>query len=599
MRGCKKLSLFLAVILVFTTLMSGAAMAESVYTVKPDDVLWKIAQQYGVTWESLAEYNKLQNPHLIYSGQKLKIPDGESGEISESAPAASKEVSGDKEGKAKTVDIISFNDFHGNVAEDVSATGKNVGMSKLVGAAKTALEVNPNTIIVAGGDSYQGTAISNLTYGAPVSEMMKAMGLLASAVGNHEFDWGADKIQGWAKAGNFTFLASNIYNTSTGKPVEWAKPYIITEKGGIKIAFIGLAHPDTPSLTKAEYVTGLEFRNPASAAQEWIDYLKSGKAAEGKPDIIIALTHLDSAQDEKTNVITGNAAELCKKVKGLDGVISAHSHLTVSGMVNNVPVVQGSYNGRAFAKLTVVLDPKGKVVTVEPSVDQIYTNKNNIIPDTETSEVYSKYDNELKPVLGEKIGTAAAEFTHDRNTKGDVTLLGKWACDVMKKETGVQIAIQNGGGLRRTLNAGDITVGDLYEIMPFDNYLVTLELPGKDLKKAIDHGINNPSITDGQFSGLKVTYDPKAEHENRVVGITLEDGTPIKDDTYYTVVINDFMLTGGDKYDFSNARNVKNTYIPVRDALIEDIKHEKTITPVKPNYLSPIAVLENLFNIAA
>ncbi|MDF2988011.1 MAG: yfkN [Eubacterium sp.] len=528
---------------------------------------------------------------------ELAIPSSEDGRTPNVKSINVKDLS--KTGKVRAVDILSFNDFHGNVAEDVSATGKNLGMAKLAGAAKAALEANPDTVIVSGGDNYQGTAMSNLTYGAPVSEMMKAMGVLASAVGNHEFDWGSDRIQNWAKDGNFVFLASNIYNKSTGKPVEWAKPYIITEKGGIKIAFIGLAHPDTPSLAKAEYVAGLEFKDPAAAAQEWIDYLKAGKASEGKPDIIIALTHLDSAQDSKTNVITGNAADLCTKVKGLDGVISAHSHLAVSGKVNNVPVVQGIYNGRAFAKLTVILDTNGKVITVAPSLEQLYTYKNNITPDEKTAEIYKKYEAELKPILGEKIGKAEAEFSHDRESKGDVTLLGKWACEVMQKKTGVQIAIQNGGGLRRSLYAGDITVGDLYEIMPFDNYLVTLELPGADLKKAIDHGINNPSVTDGQFSGLKVTYDPKAEFEKRVVSITLEDGTPIKDDAYYTIVINDFMLTGGDKYDFSNARNIKNTYIPVRDVLIDAIKAKKTITPVKPNYLSPIAILQSIFKFAA
>ncbi len=504
-----------------------------------------------------------------------------------------------KEGKLKLVDIVSFNDFHGNVAEDVSETGKNVGMAKLVAAAKSAVAANPDTIIVSGGDNYQGTAISNLTYGTPVSDMMKSMGVLASAVGNHEFDWGADRIAKWAKDGNFSFLASNIYDAKTGKPVEWAKPYLITEKGGLKIAFIGLAHPDTPTLTKAEYVTGLEFKDVTAAAQEWIDYLKAGKAPEGTPDIIIALTHLDSSQDSKTNEVTGTAAELCKKVKGLDGVISAHSHLAVSGKVNNVPVVQASYNGRALSKLSVVLDANGKFLTVAPSVNQIYTTKKNIIPDAEAATAYEKYDKELKPVLGEKLGTATAEFTHDRNSKGSVSLLGKWASEVMKEKTGVQVAIQNGGGLRRSLLAGDITMGDLYEIMPFDNYLVTLELPGADLKKAIDHGINNPTITDGQFAGLKVTYDPKAEFEKRITSITLEDGTPIKDDAYYTVVINDFMVTGGDKYDFSKARNVKHTYIPVRDVLIDAIKKAKTLSPEKVTYISPIAMTVDYFNLAA
>jgi 2',3'-cyclic-nucleotide 2'-phosphodiesterase/3'-nucleotidase len=164
----------------------------------------------------------------------------------------------------------------------------------------------------------------------------------------------------------------------------------------------------------------------------------------------------------------------------------------------------------------------------------------------------------------------------------------------MRQATGAQVAIQNGGGLRRSLLAGDIKMGDLYEIMPFDNYLVTLELTGADLKKAIDHGINNTTMTDGAFSGLKVTYAPKLEQGKSIKTITLEDGTALKDDVYYKVVINDFMLTGGDKYDFSKAKNVVNTYIPIRDVLVDAIKKAKTLTPIKPNYIVPIAMINTL-----
>ena len=97
---------------------------------------------------------------------------------------------------ANQVDVLLFNDFHGNVAEDARpGKGKNAGMAKMLGYVHTAQRENPNTIVVAGGDNYQGTAISNLTYGAPVSAMMKAMGVAISAVGNHEFDWGVKHMK--------------------------------------------------------------------------------------------------------------------------------------------------------------------------------------------------------------------------------------------------------------------------------------------------------------------------------------------------------------------------------------------------------------------
>ncbi|SKC81093.1 5'-nucleotidase C-terminal domain-containing protein [Maledivibacter halophilus] len=490
--------------------------------------------------------------------------------------------------EVNTVDIITFNDFHGSLAEDVSEGGKNIGMAKLVGYVKEIAEKNPNTIIVSGGDNYQGSAPSNLTYGAPVSEMMKAMGVVASAVGNHEFDWGVEYIEKWAKDGEFDFLAANIYDTETDEPVDWAKPYLIVEKGEIKVAFVGLAHPDTVTLTKAENVDGLEFRDPVTAAQTWVDYLEEGKAEEGTPDVIVALTHIDSSQDRETKEITGNAVDLANNVEGLDAIISAHSHETVVGNVNEVPIVQAYKNGRSLGKISIELNEDKTVKDITAAIDDVYKIKNDIAADEGASKIYDEYSKELGPILDESLGTAAGEFTHDRS-KPNVSLLGKWVTDIMRKEANCQVAIQNGGGLRTSLLEGNITMGDLYEIIPFDNTLVTMELPGEDLKKAIDHGILNPKVTDGQFSGLKVEYNGNKEFGNRITSITLEDGTPLEMDKYYTVVVNDFMITGGDEYDFSNAKNIVNTYVPVRDLLVENIKEAESITPEPVDYLIEVS----------
>jgi len=487
-------------------------------------------------------------------------------------------------GVTSTVEIVSFNDFHGNVVE----SGKNIGMAKMVSYTKKLAEQNPNTVFVSAGDNYQGTAISNLSLGKPVSSMLKSIGIAASAVGNHEFDWGVKHFDGWAEDGGFDWLAANIIDKATKEPVEWAKPYMIIEKGGIKIALIGLAHPDTVTLTKADAdVSKLEFADPAETAKTWVKFLKDGKAKEGKPDVIIALTHIDSKQDKTTGVITGNVEPLTK-VEGIDGIISAHSHQTVSGKLNGVPVVQGYYNGRGLAILSIQLDKDNKVVAIEPRFDDLAAKVKDIVADEDTLKELAKYEEEAKPVLGVVIGEASEAFTH--NSKEDnVTLLGRWSSEVMKEKTGVQIAIQNGGGLRRTLEKGQITMGDLYEIMPFDNQLVTLEMTGADIKKAIDHGIFNPEVGNGQFAGLRVEFDKTKEFENRITKISLEDGTPLDMEKYYTVVTNDFLITGGDKYDFKNAKNVKDTFIPIRDVLVEAIKEAKVISPKAVDYLVEVS----------
>lgn len=473
--------------------------------------------------------------------------------------------------KMVKIDIITLNDFHGNVTEH----SKELGMAKLVGYVNQVKEENPNTLIVSAGDNYQGTAMSNLTYGEPVTDMFKAMKLTASAIGNHEFDWGADKIAAWAKDGKFDYLASNIYDKTTGEPVSWAKPYKMVEVDGVKIVFIGLATEETPYKTKVEFVENLEFKKSDEAAKLWVDYLKSGKAEEGTPDVIIALTHIPGFQDRETKAISGEELKRVSKVDGIDAIITGHSHQTIAGKLNGVPVIQAYKSGRALGRLVVMFDTEGgKEITV--SVDMAYKHKDNISEDSATKKLYMTNEEKLQPILGKVIGKLNKKMTHDRDDK-NLSELGYWSSDVMRKAVNVQIGLQNGGGLRRSLEAGNITMGDMYEVMPFDNQLVTMKVTGAHLRELIDHGIEADYMTDGQFAGLLVAYDPSKPYEKRVVRIYLEDGTPVKDNEYYTLVTNDFMLGGGDKYDFKAAQNIVDTYVPIRDALVKAIEAKETV----------------------
>lgn len=489
-------------------------------------------------------------------------------------------------GGDKVIDVVTFNDFHGNLAEDTSASGKNLGMSKFVAAINEYKAANPNTVVVSGGDIYQGSAMSNLTYGEPVSAMLKQLGIVASAVGNHEFDWGIDKIAPWAKDGNFDFLASNIYDKKTGQPVSWAKPYKIVTVDGVKIGFVGLTTQETAFKTKPEIVAGLEFRDPAASAKVWADKLKSGSLPEGKADVVIALTHIGSSQDAKGN-ITGEVVDtgLCN-VDSLDAVITAHSHNPVSGYVNNKPVVQAYYAGRSLADLSIVIDKNtGKLKSITPNLDNVYQRKAKITPDTTAQATYNKYYAELQPKLEKLEGYTDTELTHDRYAEG-TSILGQWVTDVMRKAVGVQIGITNGGGLRTPIAAGKITMGTLYEVMPFDNTLVKLNLKGSDLKRVIENGIMNTSVGWVQVSGIKVYYDKDAKAGNRITAMFLEDGTPIDMNKSYSVVTNDFMITGGDQYDFTGAQNVYDTGIPIRDSLASALEALGTkhlvVTDAKP-----------------
>lgn len=484
--------------------------------------------------------------------------------------------------EAVTIDIYSINDFHGALAE----SGKNVGMAKLVGAVNALKAQNPNTIVVSAGDHYQGSAMSNLTYGEPVSDMLKLLDIQVSAVGNHEFDWGVSHFTKWQEDANLTFLASNIYDKATGNPVAWAKPYVFIEKAGKKIAFIGLSTQETAYKTKADNVANLEFKDPAESAKVWVDYLMAGKDEAGVPDAIIALTHIPASQEgygeDATKPVTGDEVLSIASVKGLSGIVSAHNHATVAGYANGTPVVEGYYNGRTLGNLKLVFSSEGLKVT--PAVDNLYKRSADITPDPVALETFEQWNEKLGPTLNEVIGKADGTFSHDRYAGASTTVLGRWVSETMAKAAGTQIAIQNGGGLRRDIPEGDITYGLLYEVMPFDNTLVTMKLSGQDLWNNIEHGIANQEIGNASFSGIQVDFDSEREAGKRVLAIRLNDGTPIKLDAYYTVVINDFMYPAGDKFDFSNAIEVKDTFVPIRDALVNEIKAMGTIVAKPADY---------------
>jgi len=485
----------------------------------------------------------------------------------------------------KVIQIISFNDLHGALAEGSS----DMGWAKMVAAVNAVKEMNPNTVVVSAGDNFQGTAMSNLTHGEPVNEMMKQLGVTVSAVGNHEFDWGTNNFEKWASDGGYDFLASNIYDKTTGNPVTWASPYKVVTVDGVKIGLIGIATPETLTKTKAEHVANLEFKDPAVATQVWIDYLEAGNATEGIPDIIIAVTHVGAEQESKgtdvTVAVTGTDIEnLCTNTKGLDGVITGHTHTSVAGYINDVAVVQAYKQGRALGQLIVTLNADNTVKSVVPAVLDYTKDKEQLVADETAKAAFDQWNKNLSPILDEKLGVATGTLTHDN--KSNVSVLGKWVCEAMAEATGAEIALQNGGGLRTEIPEGDITYGLMYTVMPFDNTLVTMNMTGSDILKAVEHGIDLPTAGFGSFSGLKVEYDPTLTYGSKVTSITLMDGTTLDMNKTYKVVTNDFLVTGGDGYDFSGATDIVDTFIPIRDMLVDKVKAEVNISAVEVDYVT-------------
>ena len=486
-----------------------------------------------------------------------------------------------KLGEVKGTSVISLltvNDFHGAMTGDA----KNPGISKLTAYLKNEEKANKNgTLILSAGDMFQGTADSNLLYGASVVTAMNEAGFDAMVLGNHEFDWGLDKLKARIASSNFPYLGANLIDKATGKTADFIKPYTIVNKNGINVGIIGIVTPETATKTKPEMVAPYEFRNPAVVVNALVPEVKAAGA-----DVIVVLSHLGAMQDSKTGDITGEAADLAKAVTGVDAIVAGHIHANVSGSVNNIPIVANNYNGRSVGHVDILMETDTKVVTKR--VPYLDGSAVKALEDARVAGWYKLIASSIAPVKNEVLGKATADFPHSpKDTQ--TTLLGNWACDVMQKAVNADIAIQNGGGLRRDLPSGVITMGLLYEIMPFDNTLFTFDLTGKQVKASIEHGIMPEDFNPGQFSGLKVKYDSTKPAGQRIVEITLADGTPLQDEKLYKVVTNDFQADGGDKYVmFKDGQNRYNTNIPVRDVLVNEIKAQGTITPVDDKRLTDV-----------
>ena len=472
----------------------------------------------------------------------------------------------------KKITLLSTNDYHGALAEGST----DPGIAKFATAVKIQKKMNPyGTILLSAGDMMQGTADSNLVGGKSVIEAMNTMGFSALEIGNHEFDWGTAKLAERAKQANFPFLVANMYNKETGKAASFGKPYVIVERNGYKVAIIGIITPLTATTTLPAIVDPYEFRDPATIVNALAKSLKSSK----KADFVVVLGHLGAIQDATTKLITGEAADLANKAVGVDAIITGHSHTIVSGMVNNIPIVQAGKNGRLFGKIELYVNKEKKKI-IEAKASTVALLPVALTADTAVKAIYDKYALAIDPIKNEILGTNEVTLTHNARVENS-TPLGQWATDVMRVNANADIAFQNGGGLRRDMPAGKVTMGLMYEIMPFDNTIYTFDLLGSDVKKALEIGINSTTSSNGQFSGINVKFDSSLVAGSRITEAKLLDGTLLDDSKYYKVATNDFQATGGDGYVmFKLGKNQINTNIPVRDILVKAVRDAKILKPV-------------------
>lgn len=478
------------------------------------------------------------------------------------------------EGDAKGFElrILHTNDTHAhldNVARRVTA----------VNEAR-----NDRTLLLDAGDVFSGTLYFNQYNGLADLYFMNLMKYDAMVFGNHEFDKGPKVLAEFVKEAKFPFVNSNVdvsaepaLNSLThkeiGAPGEAGQiyPALIKEIHGEKVGIIGLTTPETAVL--ASPGENIKFQYEVEAAQKQVDALKAAGVNK-----IIALTHLGYSEDEK----------LAESVKGLDVIVGGHSHTKLAEPVvynkdtePTLIVQTGEYNAN-LGQLDVTFDANGvvsgwkyKLIALDAKDDDgNYIMKSDAAAEAKVQE-YAVALEELKKTV---VAESKVELDGERsNIRKQETNLGNLIADGMRSKVAsiVQeddiegyVTIQNGGGIRASIPAGEVTLGHLLTTMPFANNLSALKMTGAEIAAALENGVSGVENGEGRFpqvSGMRFYYDSTKQAEEidavsgkvtqqgeRIVKVQIQnaDGTytDMVPDAYYIVATNSYIADGGDFY---------------------------------------------------
>jgi len=454
-----------------------------------------------------------------------------------------------------------INKYNSGCSEEDNAAGECFGgLARLktgIDQRREALKgEGKNVLTLDAGDQFQGSLFYTHYKGQLAAEIMNTMGIDAMAVGNHEFDDGPETLAAFVDKVDFPVLFANT--DLEDEPLLEGKVLssVIKEVGGEKIAIIGLLAEDTIETSQPGPNV------PFIRAEEVLPGLIEQLSGEGV-DKVIALSHMGLSRDK----------QIAAAVDGIDVIVGGHSHTLLSNTIDGAegpyptmvtspdgtatPIVQAFAYSKYLGELELMFDDDGKVTAASGDV---ITLDARIGEDPAVLARIKEAGAPLEELKKKVVGEAATPIDGDRiNCRAIECEMGVLVADAMldrMKDQGITIAIQNGGGLRASIDAGPITMGEVLTVLPFQNTIATFELTGAGIVKALENGASQIEEGAGRFAqvaGLRYTIDPKAEAGQRVSEVMVVQAddslAPIDEAATYLLASNDYMRGGGDGYD--------------------------------------------------
>lgn len=484
--------------------------------------------------------------------------------------------------------ILHTNDFHSRFepisrfdsgcSEADNLEGKCFGgTARLITAITEARARAENPLLVDGGDQFQGTLFYTYYKGKLAAEMMNHLGYDAMTVGNHEFDDGPEVLRGFMDAVEFPVLMSNADVSQEPMLAGMVQKSTVLEIGGEKIGLIGATPQDTDEL--ASPGDNVIFTDPLHAIQAEVDRL----TAMGVNKIVV-LSHLGHKKD----------LEIAPQLKGVDVIVEGHSNTllsnTVDGaegpypmMIGNTALVSAYAYGKYLGELNVTFDDAGEIIsaTGEPIVMD-----GAVAEDPAVKARIAEAALPLEEIRTRVVAYTAEEIVGVReDCRARECAMGNLIADAMLArvaDQGIQIAIQNGGGIRASIDAGDVTMGEVLTVLPFQNTLSTFQVTGAVLLDALENGVSQIEEGAGRFpqvAGMRFTVTPSAEAGSRISDVMV-GGAALDLNATYGVVSNNYVRNGGDGYAmFRNAANAYDFGPDLADVTAEYLAAQKDFRP--------------------
>ncbi|MEM1247260.1 MAG: bifunctional metallophosphatase/5'-nucleotidase [Acidobacteriota bacterium] len=482
-----------------------------------------------------------------------------------------------------------FGRFGSRCREDEAESGACFGgVARRATAIRQVRAAADNGVLLDAGDQFQGTLFYSRFRGAAASRIMNELEYDAMVVGNHEFDDGPPVLADFAASIDFPLLATNVDTSNDPMLDGRLSTSAVIEVGDERIGLVGYITEETPALSSPGPTIG--FLPVAEMLQPAVDAL-----TDRGIDKIIAISHAGYERDK----------EIASTVRGLDVIVGGHTNtflhnedpeadgpyptLVTGPLGDTVAVVTAFAWGKYLGRLDVTFDDEGRVVSA--AGEPILLNA-QVARDGSVLAMVQPLAEEVSEFSSEGIGAAAIDLRGDEQTcRFGECNLGNLIADALLAESGAQIALQNSGSIRSSIPAGPITLGNVLEVLPFENALSTFELEGRHLRDALEHGVaraDDPG-NDGtgrllQVAGLRYAFRAAEPVGQRVQSIeVLLDGawSPLEDGARYRIVSNSFSRSGGDGFDVlrDQAIDAYDQGRLISDVVIDHIRSLGTVAP--------------------